>query len=530
MSNARENVNLLTSTDWDIATLRLASWGSGAVPAQVILKTNHAAGDGGGVFRYDASDTTTADNGGTVIVDAAGNRWKRQFKGASKVSWWGSTSAALQSAVNSGAKQISFDVTINPFATKVTISTPLSLEGPVTAILGGIGYILVDTNIDVFDITSDNVHISGLYIDHYNNGCCFDFNQQVGCSLTNITIKAFSASATVDTIYFAGSFMRMANVGVSNESTSRWAINCDRKAGVINIAPTLTEVGMGGTGKGMIIQSSDASPRPEGVYLDTCRSLLTGGYHLEVREVLGLRLDNCELNGGWGVYLNPAAQKIDDVTFSGGWLDATGVSKNGISVNPAAAGEVVNLVLTGVTFLGCTDSGVNAGPKLANATIQGCKFVSNLVGLSLDQATRIVVQGCQFAFNTFDWALTDGASGGPFIFDGNMYDGLGSHVYTATNTEKFTFANERGKNTSRTVSASTGTISSGSSVSLAIPHGLITTPSLDKINGLTVRVVSGSFTSISATVQSADATNINIVIDYVYVSSGVLRATVNCSI
>jgi hypothetical protein len=78
MTNARENVNLLTSADWDIATLRLANWGSGAVPPQVILKNNHAAGDGGGLFRYDASDTTTADNGSTVIVDAAGNRWKRQ--------------------------------------------------------------------------------------------------------------------------------------------------------------------------------------------------------------------------------------------------------------------------------------------------------------------------------------------------------------------------------------------------------------------------------------------------------------------
>jgi len=107
MSNARENVNFLTSIDWSIATLRLASWGAGSVPPQVMLKTNYVVGDGGGAFRYDASDTTTADNGGTVIVDAAGNRWKRQYTGSVNAKWFGARgdgvtddTSALQALVN----------------------------------------------------------------------------------------------------------------------------------------------------------------------------------------------------------------------------------------------------------------------------------------------------------------------------------------------------------------------------------------------------------------------------------------------
>jgi hypothetical protein len=42
-----------------------------------------------GFFWRDASDTTSADNGGTIIVDASGRRWKRLFFGALQVLWFG---------------------------------------------------------------------------------------------------------------------------------------------------------------------------------------------------------------------------------------------------------------------------------------------------------------------------------------------------------------------------------------------------------------------------------------------------------
>lgn len=46
--------------------------------------------DGGqGVFIYDFGDTTTADNGTTVLVDAIGRRWKRHVMGAISVAWFG---------------------------------------------------------------------------------------------------------------------------------------------------------------------------------------------------------------------------------------------------------------------------------------------------------------------------------------------------------------------------------------------------------------------------------------------------------
>lgn len=42
-----------------------------------------------GFFQRDDTDTTSADNGGTIIVDASGRRWNRLFTGAVNVKWFG---------------------------------------------------------------------------------------------------------------------------------------------------------------------------------------------------------------------------------------------------------------------------------------------------------------------------------------------------------------------------------------------------------------------------------------------------------
>ena len=42
-----------------------------------------------GIFERNPSDTSSADNGGTVIVDARGRRWRRRFDGSIDASWFG---------------------------------------------------------------------------------------------------------------------------------------------------------------------------------------------------------------------------------------------------------------------------------------------------------------------------------------------------------------------------------------------------------------------------------------------------------
>jgi hypothetical protein len=44
---------------------------------------------GGGLFVYDSTDTASADDGGIIIVDAVGRRWKRQYSGPVNLGWFG---------------------------------------------------------------------------------------------------------------------------------------------------------------------------------------------------------------------------------------------------------------------------------------------------------------------------------------------------------------------------------------------------------------------------------------------------------
>ena len=74
------------STVETVANLRART----SSPTSVNLQGYYAAGDnGGGAFVYDPSDTSAPDNGGTIIVDAAGHRYHRQVSGCLSVKYFG---------------------------------------------------------------------------------------------------------------------------------------------------------------------------------------------------------------------------------------------------------------------------------------------------------------------------------------------------------------------------------------------------------------------------------------------------------
>jgi hypothetical protein len=68
----------------------LRSYSGAATLVYVAGRTNDQDGAAGS-FAVDESDTTSADNDGTIIVDALGRRWKRQGSLVVNVKWFGAT-------------------------------------------------------------------------------------------------------------------------------------------------------------------------------------------------------------------------------------------------------------------------------------------------------------------------------------------------------------------------------------------------------------------------------------------------------
>lgn len=72
----------------EIGTYALLRAYTGPVTAFFVRGVANIFDGGFGVFRVDAADTTTADNGGTVLVDGSERRWKRDYSGAVNIKWF----------------------------------------------------------------------------------------------------------------------------------------------------------------------------------------------------------------------------------------------------------------------------------------------------------------------------------------------------------------------------------------------------------------------------------------------------------
>lgn len=207
-----------------------------------------------GLFRYDNTDVTTSDNGGTVLVAASNRRYKRAFTGPVDVRWFGAKGdgitddrIAIQNAVDSNYPEITFPagytftVSLNPAYTTPEGGTGIGINLASNKTLRVLGTIKLKaesvgnssviianiapiTNVHILGdgmgiIDGNRINVSGSTI----NACLF---KATDCSIEGINAINSSyfglAFRGVDTIYGRNTIRNcridnMASIGIQAE-------------------------------------------------------------------------------------------------------------------------------------------------------------------------------------------------------------------------------------------------------------------------------------------------------------------------
>jgi len=210
-----------------------------------------------GTFWRDQSDMTSADNGGTIIVDASGRRWKRQYSGALDISWFGAdvtgvndSSAALQAAHN--AADVNQAIAING---KIRCLSKLTLSKVCTLI----GFDARNANSPAFEGRS-----TLLFSNPANAGITGSFNLRLQnlCFLSYGTgTQAYGINLT-DASLFTEGVLIQTGVKITRGYYNKW------------------------------VNTRIEYPPAIGVYLDNCYNVFTAGLSVRKAAVGGLYLAN----------------------------------------------------------------------------------------------------------------------------------------------------------------------------------------------------------------------------------------------
>jgi parallel beta-helix repeat protein len=383
------------------------------------------------------------------------------------------------------------------------------------------------TNVTVFDVTGNGVSIEGITFDNAGAGRIISAPERESLSIERCAFQSAAAASTNALVYTSGSFATVRdNVFTTlRTNAASYALVIDRTSGTINIESSVHGNRFGGTGRAMLVYSSDASPRPEGVLI-TENTFIGTSDNLVIETILQATIANNVFDQGNAaqIILKPVNTGIENVQFTGNYFSTpnqpiTGVAVGHDNANPSA--PLRHISFTGNTFAFC-GFGLSLKDGASRATITGNTFAACANGISLSEAQTCVVTSNTFGtISASNLILADGASGGPFVVDSNQFDIAAGNVITRTSDAKFIFGGtNQGRVLAGWVSAATDTTAKPTGSFLAIPHGMDGTPRKDRIIVTVSEDVAQFLPTPTAKVVAVDATNITVELSFTVVVPG----------
>ncbi|HFI5286659.1 TPA: hypothetical protein ACGQSY_001035 [Citrobacter freundii] len=174
--------------------------------------------DGGqGVFLLDATDTTSPDNDGTILVDSAGRRWKRQFSGVLSPLWFGAKFDGVTDDTVALNKCLSIRQSVRFPNGETKISAPLKhidqmIEGAgclPNPVRGTIINVLGDHQCFMYDSSggySLGGAIKGFFINYGEDKTTNDSGLSRGIDFGDLTATAWPSQFRIEDVVVRGSY------------------------------------------------------------------------------------------------------------------------------------------------------------------------------------------------------------------------------------------------------------------------------------------------------------------------------------
>lgn len=388
-------------------------------------------------------------------------------------------------------------------------------------------------NIDMFTFTAHTVTWEGGEIEHHGNGMVFNTGLFDNHVIRKVAIDADSAAATSPLILMRGSNVYIEQPDITNSRTGAYAIVVRKVAGTLNINSRIDEPYMGGTGKGILVESEEAVERVEGLSIIGAKCILTGSEQLTVKSVLELIVSDglWDLGSGSCILFEPAGSGVDGVSIDNNWI-STGSNQTGVS--------------GGVAVKSLTGSADVANLQIINNRIRysayGIALTDNVrrveiaknVFTDIDQtdiggpADDWEIDGNTHSDADFGLSITEGAGGGAIQIRNEKFSAASAISLTIATRSRWVFGDTTGKKLRNKASATTAA-SPASPSYLLVPHGLIAAPRLSHIF-LQGSFASGAYTEINVNVAAVDATNVTVQIHHTQVIGGTITVAMDCEI